>query len=371
MNKRVRLAKHEATYLGLKTKKKSGLNNPIYTVSPEQLDSLRELRALGQNAILNESVRHGISPENVKHLWTKEGNSSVFIKNPLYSEPEVKTYFDLRDQIIKDLQKYSPTFPKIQRAKSQDSHCFVVDPADVHIGKLASLTETGNEYNSDMAVNRVLEGVDGLLHKSANFDIDKIVFIGGNDILHVDTPRSTTTAGTPQDTCDMWYDNFLRAKDLYVSVLEKLASVADVHFVFCPSNHDFQSGFFLADTIATYFRKCSNITFDVSLRHRKYMKYHDNLLGFTHGDGAKVNDLPMLMADESEHWSQCPRRYVYSHHVHHKFSKDLGRVAVESVRSPSGTDGWHHRNGFVSRKAVEGFIHCPRWGQVSRITHNF
>jgi hypothetical protein len=32
----------------------------------------------------------------------------------------------------------------------------------------------------------------------------KILFIGGNDILHVDTPKRTTTSGTSQDTDGMW-----------------------------------------------------------------------------------------------------------------------------------------------------------------------
>jgi len=42
------------------------------------------------------------------------------------------------------------------------------------------------------------------------------------------------------------------------------------------------------------------------------------------------------------------------------------------MRSPSGTDGWHHRNGYVgSPKAVEGFLHCKEHGQIARITHIF
>jgi hypothetical protein len=68
--------------------------------------------------------------------------------------------------------------------------------------------------------------------------------------LHTDTPRRTTTNGTPQDTDGMWYDNFLMAKQLYIDVIEVLLSIADVHFVFNPSNHDYTNGFFLADVIA-------------------------------------------------------------------------------------------------------------------------
>jgi hypothetical protein len=41
----------------------------------------------------------------------------------------------------------------------------------------------------------------------------------------------------------MWYSNFLKAKQVYVDVLEMLIPVADVHFTFNPSNHDYQRVF--------------------------------------------------------------------------------------------------------------------------------
>jgi hypothetical protein len=47
-------------------------------------------------------------------------------------------------------------------------------------------------------------------------------------------------------------------------------------------------------------------------------------------------------------------------------------VCVETLRSPSGADSWHHRNGYQhAPKAIEGFIHHPEHGQVARLTHLF
>ena len=106
--------------------------------------------------------------------------------------------------------------------------------------------------------------------------------------------------------------------------------------------------------------------------HRKYYTWNNNLIGTTHGDGAKEDLLPLLMAQESKDWSTTKHRYIYTHHVHHKKSKDYIGVTVESLRSPSGTDGWHHKNGYQhAPKAIEGFIHCPEHGQVARLVHIF
>jgi hypothetical protein len=148
--------------------------------------------------------------------------------------------------------------------------------------------------------------------------------------------------------------------------------IADVHFMYNPSNHDYTHGFFLADSIKSWYRDCDNITFDSSINHRKYFTYGNSLIGTTHGDGAKWQDLGKLAAVESPDWSATKHRYVYTHHVHHKIVKDDIGVTIESLRSPSGTDGWHHRNGYQhAPKAVEGFIHSKEHGQVARFTHLF
>jgi len=330
----------------------------------DELNIIEEYRGLKEIA-----EKSNVDIDTVKHAWLKSDNASLFVKNPNFQLAKQDTFIK---QLVKQLDDYSPKFKKIKREKSKSPHLMVLDPADIHIGKLSSALEVGQEYNSQIAVKRVLNGVDGLLNSSSGWNIEKINFIGGNDILHIDTPHRKTTSGTPQDTDGMWYENFLMAKKLYVDVLERLLSVADVHFTFNPSNHDYISGFMLAQTIESHFRNCENITFDCSIAHRKYFTYHNNLIGTTHGDGAKVADLGSLMAHESKEWSNCKKRYFYTHHVHHKVAKDLIGCTVESLRSPSVSDSWHHRNGYTgSVEAVEAFIHHPKHGQIARLTHIF
>lgn len=328
----------------------------------------RYKRQNDHQALGKECEDVGLPIENVSNYWYKGKQFSVHVKGD-----KAKGYDEIRDEIIQSMNEHSPKYHKIIRSNIIDGHLLVVDPADIHIGKLATSFETGEDYNSQIAVKRVIEGVKGIIQKASGFNIDKVLFIGGNDILHVDTPKRQTTSGTPQDTDGMWYESFLTAKQLYVDVLELLMQVADVHFVFNPSNHDYTNGFFLADVIQSWFRNSKNITFDCSISHRKYFSYGSNLIGTTHGDGAKPQDLPLLMAQESpKDWAETKHRYVYSHHLHHKISKDYIGVTVESLRSPSGTDSWHHRNGYQhATKAVEGFIHHKEFGQVARLSHIF
>ena len=342
--------------------------NKRYRLTKDEQEILFKYRGLKA-----ASEQAGVDIESVKHGWLKTKEASLFFKNPLHKDDAKNKLEELCKKLIQDMQKFAPKYPTIKRDPGKKEYLLVIDPADIHIGKLADSFETGEDYNNQIAVKRVKEGVQGILNKAQGFPIDKILFIGGNDILHIDTPSRTTTAGTKQDTDGQWYSNFLIAKQLYVDILLQLIAVADVHFTFNPSNHDYQTGFFLADVIKTYFGNNKNISFDCSISHRKGFRYGSNLIGTTHGDGAKTQDLPLLMAQEFPiEWSKTKHRYVYTHHVHHKTSKDFIGVTVESLRSPSGTDSWHHIKGYQhAPKAVEGFIHHKENGQVARLTHLF
>lgn len=321
------------------------------------------------NDIIAECEKNGIDPSDVKHYWYKGKHFSINVRG----ENNEFKYEDFKNDLISEISKWSPVYKKIDRTRYSDPHCLVFSPADIHIGKLCSAFETGEEYNQQIAVNRVRQGLAGIIKKANGFDIDKIIFIAGNDILHTDTPRRTTTSGTPQDTDGMWYENFITAKRLMVEIIETLLCVANVEVHYCPSNHDYMSGFMLFDSISAWFRNNKQVEFFGDMSHRKYTTYGKNLIGMTHMDGAKVSDLPLLMAHEaSMHWAYCPHRYIFGHHVHHKTSKDYMSVCVETLRSPSGTDSWHHRNGYQwAPAAIEAFVHHKDHGQVARLTHIF
>lgn len=363
----------------LSTSKTNDLENETETETNQYITSpLSALKEDGKIMSIQEYCEfYNIPFEQVRtfKLVTHTGKGAYYnIASNAIEGDGFKAFYEQMLKDIADIPNRPKTIGRVDTddVKQDDEHLLIVDPADIHIGKLAESFETGEDYNNQIAVQRVREGVEGILHKARGFRIDKILFVGGNDILHIDTPRRMTTSGTPQDTEGMWYSNFLIAKELYIEVLNRLLKVADVHFVYNPSNHDYTHGFFLADVIQTYFKDCKNITFDCSIAHRKYFVYGDNLIGTSHGDGGKTQDLPLTMAHESPDWSRCKHRYFYIHHFHHKVSKDYMGVCVEALRSPSGTDSWHHRNQYQhAPKAIEGFIHHPKFGQIARLTHLF
>lgn len=362
-------------------------------LTQEEFSIIEEYRNR-HGALSAECDAKGIPIQDVNYYWYKGENFSINVKGKQYS------YFDIRDKMIEDMKKHSPKYPKIKRTKQKGSKLLVVDACDPHFGKRSTVEETGEETNLIVTEKRYAEGIEGLINKTSNYNIDKIVFVGGNDSLHTDNPFGTTTAGTRQDTAGMWYENFLIAKRANIAAIDRLLTIADVHFVFCPSNHDFMTGFFLADTLQSWYANNKNVTFDVSPIHRKYIHYGYNLIGLTHGDGSKESELSDLMKTEAKKaWSESKYAYWLVHHRHHsdtkgykngkgvKMEKDYKNLTVfntglsldptdycfvQYIRSLSGTDRWHFTNGFIhAPKAMEALIIDPVYGQTDKITHLF
>ncbi len=355
--------------------------------------------------ILAAASAGGIQNANsLSHFWKiakdEDGNGySLFVKNPNGGEQSLADM--VRDAITASIGDKAPKFPKRQ-FKKENSYLLVVDLADVHFQKLCVKSETGYTYNREVARHRVIEGTKALLKLAEPFGIHRILFVLGNDILHTDNARNSTTAGTPQDTEGSIFQAFSDAKRAISDAIELCAEVADVDLVHCMSNHDWTHGWALSQTIGAYFENHPHVhstEYGLSEAHRKYYRFEENLFGLTHGDGAKEEKLYGLMVKEArQHISDTKNLYWLLHHVHHKVRKSRngeqpytrekdhnGMTAImtgqtrqegesldiEYVRSPSAPDGWHDRNGYVNRQGVECFIYHPYDGQKSRFTEWF
>ena len=345
-------------------------NTKRLRLKDDEFDLIQKYRRIKE-----ESIAAGINPDDVKHGWLKTDKSSLFFKNPNFKTEEKNKF---AEDLIKELEQYSPTYPTIKHKKSKDGHLLVIDIADLHINKYAEAHLTGADYNSKIAVNRAIEGTKGLIQKASGFNVEKVVFVIGNDVLNTDNLSRSTTKFTPQDTDVNWFKAFNIAKDCYIKCVELCMQVANVDIIHCPSNHDEMSGCLLAQTLQAWFRQSKNLTFNISPKYRKYYQFHNSMLEFEHGHRGKMANLPLQMANEQpQMWASTKFRYAYLHHVHHqdktqfKSGKDFTGCNVTYLRSPSSADLWHAESGYDNMVAVEAFLHSKDLGRVAHLTHYF
>ena len=371
-----------------------GLKRRTYT---DQLDAALKRRDTDP-AVLDVMAEVGTNmvPSMV---WLKTGDYSICLKPPKDTQ-EVDLREAVRETIEDALAGYKPGYEP-RPVDDGGEHLLVVDCADVHFGKLAVKSETGYEYNRAAAHVRVVEGTKSLLRRGSATGIGRILFVLGDDALHIDNAKSTTTSGTPQDTEGSVFQMYRDAFVAFTEAISECAKVADVDLIHVPSNHDWILGWALSHAVAMFFKDHPNVhasTYSMSERHRKYYRFGSNLIGLSHGDGAKEQQLYACMVTEArEHISDCRNLYFLLHHVHHKIRKATGLKtelrekdhigmtvicsagevsetdgpSIEYVRSPSPPDSWHDRNGFINRQAVECFMYHPQDGQTVRFTEYF
>ena len=277
----------------------------------------------------------------------------------------------ISEALLEDLRGHAPKYPEVVRRRQTAPHALLISLGDLHVGKLADACETREDYNLDIAAERIREGVRGLLDKASGFQIDQVILVDGGDILHVDGPSNRTTGGTPQDTAAMWHRSFVTAKRLIVEAIETLTVVADVSYVYVPGNHDTALGFALAQVAEAHFNQNRQVTFLVSPETRKYARYGNSMIAVTHGEKIKLANLALAVATECDFYSECEFRYIVGHHVHHQNLKEMPGVTYTTLRSASSADAWHARSGYIAQPAMEAMVFSPNQGQVARLTHNF
>lgn len=309
-----------------------------------------------------EAVGH--DARDWKYGWSKTDKESILIYNPFFSERGATEFLE---ETLQDISKKSPKVKKRKVLKNKDGHCLVLNLTDAHIG---SPGYVGNEA--------MIQAVQDTLDRSKGYTIDQIIFVGGSDLLHTDTSGYTTTAGTSVETGGQtWSENAVMARNLYVALLEDISKVAPVHYVHVSGNHDEISSYLLSLVIEARFHNNQNITFDTTDEPRKYHKYGQNLMCFTHGDRIKEQQLPIIMASEArEQWGVTKHHYVYCGHLHHskqiKYQsiKDHAGVTVQFLRAPVATDAWHKKQGLSAPRGIQSFLHSKECGQVAQLNCN-
>lgn len=265
--------------------------------------------------------------------------------------------------------------PKIRWVPDDERHMLEVDVFDAHVGKLAWHEESGENFDSRIATDRVEAAVEDLLAQAKHYPLDSILLPWGNDLQQVDNLNGTTTSGTAVDRDSRYQLMYRRTFALSRRVISRLASVAPVRVLIVPGNHDQLSTFTLGVAIEAYFHADRRVSVDNSARPRKYHRYGTTLLGFAHGHAEPHRRLPMLMpVEEPTLWSQTTYREFHVGHFHKskvtepvKVDGENG-VRVRILHALSGTDAWHATQGYVGEQAAaEGFV----WSYTRGLRANF
>jgi hypothetical protein len=232
---------------------------------------------------------------------------------------------------------------------------------DLHFGKRA------DGYNVEVAKRLFNNSARYLLSRSKSHRISRIVFPIGNDLFHIDNPSNTTTAGTSMENVDgSYYDHVEQVIIMLRGVIEYAAGIAPVDIVMVAGNHDMITTFHLGVTLSVLYSDTDRVHVQYSNDPRQYYRYENILLGFTHGNKPRLDNLPLLMAAEAKRdWGECDVCEFHHGHWHGKSAFEKNGVRVRGIPSLCASDDWHIHSGFVKNvRDAEAFLWHPQYGMI-------
>jgi predicted phosphodiesterase len=311
-------------------------------------------------------------PDN-KIVTTPLFQVKVWLKNK-----QTAVLNNIREEFIEDVKKLSPKVEKINYKQKVDKYPLLLELNifDLHLGKIAWSEETNHEYNLEIASSIFHQCIEEFIDETSNKNIDRIVFPVGNDFFNSDRsyPFNSTTKGTPQEEDARWQKTFRLGRQLLVDAINKLQQIAPVDVIMVPGNHDFERNFYLGDSLESWFYNNENVTVDNSANPRKYYKYGEVLIGYTHGNEEKVTDLPLIMANEKPtEWALSTFREFHLGHEHRKkeikfkSTEEYQGVIIRYFNSLSATDSWHHKRGYIgAKRSAEALL----WDKTKGLKNN-
>lgn len=258
----------------------------------------------------------------------------------------------------------------------EDAVLLELSVPDLHYGRLCHVEEGYGNYDIKIAAHVHQQAIEALYHRASIFPIQRIMLVVSGDFFNVDNDKNETTAGTPQSEDSRWSKTFRQGVALLHRAVEFLRSKAEVEVRFIGGNHDRTRLFYAGEVVAAMYANTKGVTIINQPRVRQYTRWGTVLLGFAHGDGAKHDKLPLIMASESnELWAGATHREIHVGHLHHAretvfhAGNEHNAVRVRVLPSLAEVDQWHALHGFVGQKrAAEAYLWGKHQGAIGSFT---
>jgi hypothetical protein len=360
-----------------------GNNATLEIVSKKQIKTLEELIEVAQiDTDTWEIERYVCNKWEVagfdKHSKTFTVQELWQVKAIMKKRVDAILLRDIGAEIISEMKKHSTVVKKRPVKSSIDSCLCEVDLFDPHIGKLAWGMESGEDYDIKIASERYTRALEEIIDRSAPFKKERFLLPLTGDFFNVNSSTAATFAGTPQSEDSRWKKTFRTGWNLLKDSIETLSQIAPVTVIVVVGNHDTESLFYAGEVLSGVFANNKNITIDNSPKVRKYYRYGVNLTGFTHGSDEKLEQLPMIMANEAKSdYAETLYREFHVGHFHSKreyrflSTKEDRGVTVRVIRSLSSVDEWHYKKGYIGAiKTGEAFITHKTEGLIANLSVN-
>ena len=348
-------------YLECGSKKETARRMNIDESSARELirRALRDIDPAVSDAMDDAGMRDA---EILHSGWIKTEKASLYFKMPKDDLTQ-----SLIDRVRDAMENVRP-IPEIAQINTHNEDLLTIYPLfDAHIGMRARKEESGEDYTTQIAADRLIDGVSKCVSSSPASKFG-VILVGG-DYLHHNDNSNLTQSGHVLDvdtrieqTLEAAIDALAAAVDIAATKHEKvLVSVIK-------GNHD--RDIYVAVMMAMIQRYRNNPRIEVQRNAGDFfaMEFGLCLLAAHHGDKAKAERLVMHLAMEwPEMWGRTRFRFYFTGHLHHAKMQDIGGVQVEQLRPITPRDYHAASNAYGSQAQMQAITFHKQRGEISRI----
>lgn len=343
------------------------MQSRVTTARARSVTKAREGHAPGH---FNNGVAPGYLMGKVTVQRNAEGGvERTWERQSPHQEQSAEAFKAALADLVSDIRGLAPAVkpPSV----CDDDLLAVIPMGDPHFGLLAWARECGDNFDLSIAESVTVEAVDRLASLVPAAGTALLLNLG--DFFHADnstnrTPRSGVSLdvdGRFQKIASVGFRAMIRCVD---RMREKHRKV----IVRCNrGNHDPHQAFMLAMALNAYYHDVESVEIDLSPASFYYYRFGKVLIGSTHGDGAKLGELPLIMAtDVPQDWAASEYRHWHCGHFHHdqKFAlKESPGCTVETHRTLAAKDSWHTHEGYRSGRDMKAIIYHREYGEITRL----
>lgn len=290
------------------------------------------------------------------------------IQQWIKTRAEVVDIEKLIDVIKAEFEAYTGPAALVPEPEHPDQELATIYPiADLHAGLYAWGAETGEDYDLTIFEETNKKAFSRLVTQSPSSGT--AVVLGLGDLLHADNMQNKTArSGNALDVDTRYAKVMQTAIRFMIFAIELVAQKHSKVIVRnLPGNHDDHSALAVSLALDAWFRANDRIDVDISPSRFWWWEFGRTLIGSTHGDMTKMQDLPLIMAAScKEAWGRTDFRLILTGHIHHRSAIETGGVIVESFQSPVARDAWHTAAGYRSGRSMSSITFHEKDGEISR-----
>lgn len=348
-----------------------------------ELGMTRQSLQDARKVVMAKAARAGYAPDHdmlhpVPDGFRLKGTSTLYDEAGAKRLQWVKTTIDQERQeelFRAAVEAFASGLPRASKMPVPKDGPDVLMPGfligDHHLGMLSWDEETGQDYDLSIGEQVLCGAMDHLIVAAPGANQCVIIFAG--DYTHWDGTVPETPTSKHHLDADSRFPKMIRVaiRTMRYLIEKAAAKYKIVNVIIEPGNHDLYSAVFLMECMRNIYENNPRIKIDTSPMHFHYLEFGANLIGVHHGHGAKMKDLPLIMAtDKPEAWGRTRYRYWFTGHVHHDRQVDYTGCRVESLRILPPADAWAAQNGYRAQQDMKAVIFHREFGEVARHTVN-